>query len=48
VPSLLVTTSAFAAPVVYNLSLPNIATFDSVITGTGASGATAKVTNASS
>ncbi|MGQ3094325.1 MAG: PEP-CTERM sorting domain-containing protein [Roseateles sp.] len=44
----LTATSAVAAPVVYNLSLPNISTFDSVITGTGASVLTAQVTAASS
>jgi hypothetical protein len=40
-------TSALAAPVVYNLALPNISTFDNVITGTGAAVTTKQVTNAS-
>lgn len=44
---LLAAGSAFAAPVVYNLALPNISTFDNVITGTGATVSTAQVTNAS-
>jgi hypothetical protein len=44
---LLAVGSAFAAPVVYNLALPQISTFDNVILGTGASVATAQVTNAS-
>jgi hypothetical protein len=44
---LLSATAAMAAPVVYNVSLPHISTFDNVITGTGASVTTAKVTNAS-
>jgi len=35
--------AAHAAPVVYNLALPNISTFDNVITGTGASVYTAQV-----
>lgn len=35
--------SAFAAPVVYNLSLPNIATFDNTITGTGSTVTTRQV-----
>ncbi|RTL47026.1 MAG: PEP-CTERM sorting domain-containing protein [Burkholderiales bacterium] len=37
-----------AAPVVYNLALPSISTFDNVITGTGASVTTAKVTTGAS
>lgn len=41
--SVALATSAFAAPVVYNLSLPDIATFDNVITGTGASVTTRQV-----
>jgi hypothetical protein len=36
-------TSAMAAPVVYNLALPNISTFDNVITGTGAAVTTKQV-----
>lgn len=36
--------SAVAAPVVYNLALPSISTFDNVITGTGAAVTTAQVT----
>lgn len=43
--ALLGVSSAMAAPVVYNLSLPNISTFDNVITGTGATVSTAQVTN---
>lgn len=39
---------AAAAPVIYNLALPNISTFDSVITGTGAAVTTAKVTSGAS
>lgn len=35
--------SAMAAPVVYNLSLPDISTFDNVITGTGSTVVTAPV-----
>lgn len=34
---------AMAAPVIYNLALPNISTFDNVITGTGSTVATAQV-----
>ncbi|MDD2977997.1 PEP-CTERM sorting domain-containing protein [Aquabacterium sp.] len=34
---------ATAAPVIYNLSLPNISTFDNVITGTGATVSTTQV-----
>ena len=34
---------ATAAPVIYNLALPNISTFDNVITGTGSTVTTAKV-----
>lgn len=41
--ALALSSTAMAAPVVYNLSLPNISTFDSVITGTGASVTTAQV-----
>lgn len=41
----LTATSALAAPVVYNVALPNISTFDNVITGTGATVATAQVTS---
>lgn len=41
-------TSALAAPVVYNVALPNISTFDNVITGTGATVTTAQVTNGAS
>lgn len=41
-------TSATAAPVVYNLALPNISTFDNVITGTGAAVTTAQVTSGAS
>jgi len=40
--------SAMAAPVVYNLSLPNISTFDNVITGTGSTVVTAKVVSGQS
>lgn len=36
-------TIATAAPVIYNLSLPNISTFDNVITGTGAVVSTTQV-----
>ena len=42
---LLAATSAMANPVVYNLALPNISTFDNTITGTGAAVTTAKVTD---
>jgi hypothetical protein len=35
--------AASAAPVIYNLALPNISTFDNVITGTGATVVTAQV-----
>lgn len=42
---LLAATSAFAGPVVYNLALPNISTFDNVITGTGATVSTVQVTS---
>jgi hypothetical protein len=45
VSSLVLATSAFAAPVVYNVSLPNISTFDNVVTGAGSTVVTAKVTN---
>ena len=45
VASLVLATSSFAAPVVYNLSLPNISTFDGVVTGTGSTVVTAQVTN---
>ena len=38
---------AISAPVVYNLALPNISTFDSVITGTGASVQVVQVVNGS-
>lgn len=41
-------TSAMAAPVVYNVALPNISTFDNVITGTGATVTTAQVTSGAS
>ncbi len=41
--ALALSSTAMAAPVVYNLSLPNISTFDSVITGTGATVTTAQV-----
>lgn len=37
--------AANAAPVVYNLAIPNISTFDNVITGTGATVQTVQVTN---
>lgn len=37
-------TAALAAPVIYNLSLPQISTFDNVITGTGSTVVTAQVT----
>lgn len=37
--------AAIAAPVVYNLALPNISTFDNVITGTGSTVQTVQVTN---
>jgi hypothetical protein len=43
--ALIAASSAFAAPVVYNLSLPNISVFDGVVTGTGATVSTAQVTN---
>jgi len=36
-------TGAMAAPVIYNLALPNISTFDNVITGTGSTVALAQV-----
>ena len=38
---------AVSAPVVYNLALPNISTFDSVITGTGSSVQVVQVVNGS-
>lgn len=41
--SIFAASTAIAAPVIYNVALPNIATFDNVITGTGASVTTAKV-----
>lgn len=41
--SIFATSVATAAPVIYNLSLPNISTFDNVITGTGATVTTAQV-----
>ena len=41
--SMVATSVATAAPVIYNLSLPNISTFDNVITGTGATVTTAQV-----
>lgn len=41
--SLAVSTASMAAPVIYNLSLPNISTFDNVITGTGATVSTTQV-----
>ena len=40
--------AATAAPVIYNLSLPNISTFNSVITGTGSTVVTAKVVQGTS
>ena len=40
--------SAMAAPVIYNLSLPNISTFDNVITGTGSTVVTAQVVSGQS
>lgn len=40
--------SSVAAPVVYNLALPNISTFDNVITATGASVTTSQVTSGAS
>jgi hypothetical protein len=40
--------SAMAAPVIYNLSLPNISTFDNVITGTGSTVVTAQVVDGQS
>ena len=40
--------SAMAAPAIYNLSLPDISTFDSVITGTGSTVTTAQVVNGES
>ncbi|MCW8880941.1 MAG: PEP-CTERM sorting domain-containing protein [Sedimenticola sp.] len=46
--ALALSSTAMAAPVVYNLSLPNISTFDSVITGTGSSVVTAQVVNGQS
>lgn len=39
--------AANAAPVVYNLAIPNISTFDNVITGTGATVQTVQVTSGS-
>lgn len=41
--SMVATSVATAAPVIYNLALPSISTFDNVITGTGATVTTAKV-----
>lgn len=41
--SIFTTSVATAAPVIYNLSLPNISTFDGVITGTGSTVTTAQV-----
>jgi hypothetical protein len=41
--ALALSSTAMAAPVVYNLSLPNISTFDNVITGTGSTVVTAQV-----
>lgn len=41
--SIIASSVATAAPVIYNLALPNISTFDNVITGTGATVSTAKV-----
>ncbi len=41
--SVFATSVATAAPVIYNLSLPNISTFDNVITGTGSTVTTAQV-----
>ncbi len=46
--SVLTAASAMAAPVVYNLSLSNISTFDNVITGAGSTVSTAQVTNGNS
>jgi hypothetical protein len=46
VSALLAASSAVAAPVVYNLALPDIGTFDNVITGTGAAVTTRQVTSA--
>ncbi len=43
--SVLATSGAMAAPVVYNLALNNISAFDSVITGTGSTVVTAQVVN---
>jgi MYXO-CTERM domain-containing protein len=40
--------AATAAPVIYNLSLPNISTFDNVIVGTGSTVVTAKVVQGTS
>ena len=40
--------AAMAAPVIYNLSLPQIPTFDGVITGTGSTVVTAQVVNGQS
>lgn len=40
--------AATAAPVIYNLSLPNISTFDNVIIGTGSTVVTAKVVEGTS
>ncbi len=48
VASALVGGAASAAPVVYNLALPNISTFDNVITGTGASVVTRQVVDGQS
>lgn len=41
--SIFTTSVATAAPVIYNLALPSISTFDNVITGTGSTVTTAKV-----
>lgn len=41
--SLFAASAATAAPVIYNLSLPNISTFDNVIAGTGSTVTTAQV-----
>lgn len=43
--ALLVSGTAMSAPVVYNLSLNNIPTFDGIITGTGATVVTSQVVN---
>ena len=46
--ALALSSTAMAAPVVYNLSLPNISTFDNVITGTGSTVVTAQVVDGQS